>query len=353
MQGLVFWGQFVADVCGQFLQVLLRGSEVATVQGDEGIRFARDGVAQVAAFQLDDAQGVRRVILQGLQGAGEDFDSVAALQVDFYTGVTAFEATHVQVVALPSEGFVLQRQGVAAVDGTGAADAEFAFVFVVKVEQDAAFQPARLYFLRAFEADFFTGGEKGFQRRVAEAFIRQYGQNHRRANAVISAKGGAISMNPVAIHDGADRVFAEIVAGIFVFLRHHVEVRLQDDARLILAPRACCFTHQDVAARIAFRFEAEAPRFVEDVLFDGFFLVCGAGNLCQLVKVLPNRTGLKFGYVHDSSFLCVGRECQRRRAFSGRALMLPRKRCLSLSYQRCLLFSSSCSSWWLCRWARM
>ena len=159
-----------------------------------------------------------------------------------------------QVVALPSEGFVLQRQGVVAVDGTGAADAEFAFVFVVEIKQNTAFQPARSYFLRAFEADFFTGGEKGFQRRVAEAFIRQHGQNHRRANAVISAKGGAIGMNPVAIHDGADRVFAEIVAGIFVFLRHHVEVRLQDDARLVLAPRARRFTHQDVAARIAFRF---------------------------------------------------------------------------------------------------
>lgn len=29
VQGLVFWGQFVADVCGQFLQVLLCGGEVA------------------------------------------------------------------------------------------------------------------------------------------------------------------------------------------------------------------------------------------------------------------------------------------------------------------------------------
>ena len=52
--------------------------------------------------------------------------------------MAAFKAAHAQLVALAVKCFVLQRQGVIAIDRTSAANAEFAFVFVIEVEQDVA-----------------------------------------------------------------------------------------------------------------------------------------------------------------------------------------------------------------------
>ena len=82
------------------MQALLYGGKLAVVQGDGGIGFARDGVAEVACLQSDDFERVVRVVMQRLQDAGEDFDGVAALQVDFHAGVSTLEAADVQLVAL-------------------------------------------------------------------------------------------------------------------------------------------------------------------------------------------------------------------------------------------------------------
>lgn len=100
VQSLVFGGQFGTDFGGEFVQALLYGGKLAVVQGDGGVGFARDGVAEVAGLQADDFERVVRVVMQHLQDAGEDFDGVAALQVDFHAGVSALEAADVQLVAL-------------------------------------------------------------------------------------------------------------------------------------------------------------------------------------------------------------------------------------------------------------
>ena len=181
---------------------------------------------------------------------------------------------------------------------------------------------------------------------MAQFFVGENGEYHGDANAVIGAKRGAIGVYPVAFDEGADGVFAEVY-GVLVFLRDHVEVRLQDDAGVVFAAGACRFAYADVAARVAFGIKPEAGGFVEDVLLDFFFVVRGARDLCDLVKVLPDCTGFEFLDAH-SVFPLVCEDdgaLQRIRAFSGRAWILPRKRCLSLSSQRSATCSSSWSSW--------
>jgi len=315
LQSLVFRGQFGADLRGEFVQGLLGGGKLAATEGDHGIGLARNGVAQVAGGDAGKFERIVFVFVQGLQGAGEDFDGVAALQVDFHPGMAAFEAAHAQLVALAVKCFVLQRQGVIAIDRTGAANAQFAFFFVIEVEQDVALQPARLHGQRAFQADFFAGGKEAFERRMAEVRVGEDGENHGDADAVIRAERGAVGMYPVAFDDGADRVFAEVMHGVAVFLRDHVKVRLQDDAGFVFAPGTACLAYADIAACIAFGGQAEAGGFVKDVLLDFFFLVRRARDLRDLVEVLPDVTGGQFLDAHqrvplvcedDSAFIGCG-----------------------------------------------
>ena len=268
------------------------GGKLTAIQSDDGIGFARNGVAQVAGGDAGNFERIVFVFVQGLQGAGEDFDGVAALQVDFHAGMAAFEAAHTQLVALAVQRFVLQRQCVVAIDRAGTANAEFAFVFVVKIEQDVAVQPARLHGQRAFQADFFAGGKEAFERRMAEVLVSEDGENHGDADAVIRAQRRAVGVYPVAFDDGTDRVFAEVMHCVLVFLRDHIEVRLQDDAGFVFAPGTGSLAHANVAARIAFGGKPQAGRFVEDVLLDFFFLMRGARDLRDLMEVLPDGTGL-------------------------------------------------------------
>ena len=193
----------------------------------------------------------------------------------------------------------MQRHGVVGVRRPGAADAEFAFIFKVEVEQDAAVQPVGLDGGSTEQADFFAGGEQRFQRRMAEVFVGKDGKHHGDADAVIGAERGTVGAHPVSINDGTDRVFAEVMHGIAVFLRDHVEVRLQDNAGFVFAPGSCRLAHADVAARIPFGGQPQAGGFVEDVLLDFFFLCRGAGNLRDLVEILPDRAGFKFLDVHQ------------------------------------------------------
>lgn len=315
LQSLVFRGQFGADLCGEFVQGLLGGGKLAAIQSDYGIGFARNGVAQVAGGDAGNFERIVFVFVQGLQGAGEDFDGVTSLQVDFHPGMAAFKAAHAQLVALAVKCFVLQRQGVIAIDRTSAANAQFAFFFVIEVEQDVALQPARLHGQRAFQADFFAGGKEAFERRVAQFFVGENGEYHGNANAVVGTERGAVGVYPVAFDDGADRVFAEVMHGVAVFLRDHVKVRLQDDAGFVFAPGTACLAYADIAACIAFDGQAEAGGFVKDVLLDFFFLVRGARDLRDLVEVLPDVTGGQFLDAHqrvplvcedDSAFIGCG-----------------------------------------------
>ena len=291
LQPLVFGGQLGADLRGEFVQGLLHGGKRAAIQGDNGVGLARNGVAQVAGGDAGEFERAVLLIMQGLQDAGEDFDGVAALQVDFHARMAAFKAAHAQPVALSVQRFVLQRQDVIAVNCAGAADTEFAFVFVVKIEQNVALQPARLYGQRAFQTNFFTGGKEAFKRRMAEVWGGEDGENHGDTDAVIRAKRGAVGVYPVAFDDGANRVFAEVMHGVLIFLRDHIEVRLQDDAGVVFAPGAGGLAHADVAARIAFGGKPQARRFVENVLLNFFFLVRGTRDLRDVMEVLPDGTG--------------------------------------------------------------
>ena len=63
----------------------------------------------------------------------------------------------------------------------------------------------------------------------------------------LSAPGGAARFDPFAVDVRLDRVFSEVVDGIVIFLRHHIEVRLQNYRLAVFHTGGRAFTNQNVA----------------------------------------------------------------------------------------------------------
>ncbi|CCJ85488.1 hypothetical protein BN133_1865 [Cronobacter dublinensis 582] len=227
--------------------VLLFNGQLVFKNGEEGIRqrfqlarfggrhrngcerFARDGVTQRAAVEIHQAQ--IQVLRMREQETGQQFIGVAEAQVDIAAGVAAFQTFERQFKRLE-----IRRDRLAGkfqrrdkIDAAGATHVDFAFFFGIGVDQNIRLQPARLQTERAVHPGFFGHGQQHFQRAVLNSIIRQHRQRGGHADAVVRAKRGAASFHPLAVDVRLDRIFREVMNGVVIFLRHHIQVRLQHD----------------------------------------------------------------------------------------------------------------------------
>ena len=88
---------------------------------------------------------------------------------------------------------------------------------------------------------------------MGNAIVGQHRQRGGHTDAVIRAQGGAARFNPLAVDVRLNRVFGEVVDGIVIFLRHHIEVRLQNYRLAVFHTGSRAFTNQNVANLVAFR----------------------------------------------------------------------------------------------------
>ena len=163
--------------------------------------------------------------------------------------MSAFQDTHLQQESLTGLGgrhkFVVHLNG--GVDTTGAADAVFAFVLVVKIEQYLALQPVPAEAGGAGEARLLVDGDQGLQGRVFERAVLKDGQDGGHADAVVGAEGGAVSSEPLAVQHRLDGVFQEVELLVAVLLTDHIHVGLQAHHGALLVALAGWFAHQHVA----------------------------------------------------------------------------------------------------------
>ena len=88
---------------------------------------------------------------------------------------------------------------------------------------------------------------------MSDAVVGQHRQRGRHPDAVIRAQRGAARFYPFAVNVWLDRIFGEVVDGIVVFLRHHIEVRLQRYRLAVFHTGSRAFTNQNVANLVTFR----------------------------------------------------------------------------------------------------
>ena len=270
--------------------------------------FARDSVAQRAAGKVNQTQ----VELGGVRGeeARQQLVGIAETHMDIRAGVAAAQPFQGQLqgVEISRNRFARQRQGSDKVDAAGAAHVDLAFLFRVGVDQDLSLQPVRLQTEGAVHAGFFGHGEQHFQRAVGQAAVGQHRQRGRHTDAVVGAQRGAARLHPFAINIGLNRIFSEVMCGVVVFLRHHIEVRLQRHRRAVFHPGGCRFADQDIADRVALDPKTLLFRPADNIGGQRFFMKRGVRNGANFGEDIPQRLGRKLRqFRHDRSPVSVRR----------------------------------------------
>ena len=258
--------------------------------GDEGReRLARNGVvgaAPVEPRETERRRGVRRP-----QGARQQADRVAALQVDVAAGMAALESgQRHRHRAVPASGrgrrHAERKPHVAA---ARAADVQDAFLLGVEVDQPASGQEAGVEPRRPGESRLLVDREQQLQRPVDQIGRFQHREHRRDADPVVRAERGAGGVQMVSFPPRDDGVGGEVERDVGVLLLHHVQVRLQDGDRGGLAPGGGRLAHHDVAGAVHRVAAAGAGRGVDDVPAHPLLVLRGARNGQDGVEVAPDR----------------------------------------------------------------
>ena len=256
-------------------------------------RFARNGVAQGAALQVDQLDPVAGQ--QGQEDARGQLVGVGPAEDDVHPGMSALAALDGQAPALVLGGLFLAAVAGACdgVQSAGAADVKFAFGLGVEVDQDVAFQDAGLEQAGAGHAGLLVIGDQHLDRAVLDFRGFQDGERHGDAQSVVGAERGALGLEPVTVHPGLDRVGLEIVDRVRVLLGDHVHVSLEDHALPVLETGRGGHPHDDVAGVVREGFHIMFLGPIQEIGADLFF-VFGRTRLARdAVEIVPDNLRLQ------------------------------------------------------------
>ena len=282
-----------------------------------GKGFTRNCVAQRTAAERQQTQiQISRVCRQE---ARQQFVGVAEAHVNIGTRVTATQAfqRQLQGLELSRHGFTGQRQGGDEVDTACTTHVDLTFFFGVGVDQDFSLQPVGLQTESAIHACLFSHGQQHFQRAVRQAVVSQHRQRRSHTDAVVRTQRGAACFYPLAVNPGLNRVFREVMNGVVIFLRHHVQMRLQRNRGTVFHACGGGLTNQDVADLIALTPEALLFSPAGDVVRQRFFVKRGMGNRADLSENIPQWLWRELRqFRHDRSPVSVYRRGRTSRVSS-------------------------------------
>lgn len=134
-----------------------------------------------------------------------------------------------------------------------------------------------------------------------------HGEYRCQTHSVVGAEGRAVGRYPFAVDIGFDRIFGEIERFVVVFLRHHIHVRLQDDALAVLHAGSGRFAHDHIARLVGEAFDPERVALGDQIVANGGFVARRTGNRAQGGKLFPHlmRCECCYVFIHDYLVLSV------------------------------------------------
>ena len=179
----------------------------------------------------------------------QQFIGIATSLVYFQAGVTATQTLQGNPSCHPSINrflFLIFQCG-SDINATGTTDIKFPFILGVKVQQDFAFQCPGLQTECTVHAGFFILGYQSFQRTVFQSVVFKDCHDSSDPQTIVSSQRSALCLYPITVNIGFDGIFCKVMNGIVIFLRHHIHVRLQDDALAIFHTRSGRLTDNDIS----------------------------------------------------------------------------------------------------------
>ena len=231
---------------------------------------------------------------QGQEDTGDNLVGVGAVKRDIHPGMTALQAfdrkriTH-EAFRRSNRTITEIRLGIQA---AGATHTEFAFVLGIEVDENIAFEHARLQTVGAGHAGLFVTGNQDLHGPMLHTLVFQDGQGQGHADAVVGTKGGPVGRKPVPFHEGGDGIRQEVVFAVARLLRDHIHVALQDHAAAFLHSGGSGGTHDHVTGSILLCLDAVVFAPLKQVLNHFLLMLRGSRNTGQAIKVIPNDLGL-------------------------------------------------------------
>ena len=263
-------------------------------QHQRNAAFFRDDVFLCTAGEGEHSVLCTVVRQQG-QVAPQQSDGVGAAFVNLGAGVSAHKADHIRLYG--GAGHRNTGNGQMAFNAASACTAcgQHPLFLGVDVHQNPALKVGKIHGRCTQQAHLLADGQHDLQRRVGNVLCVQHSQCVGHGNAVVAAKGRALGAHIAAVYDRVDGILLKIQRAVGGLVAHHVQMALQDQARLLLVSGCGRCLDEHIAHLVLTAGKAVGLGELHAVVAQCLFVVGGVRNAADLLKVIKNRSWFQIG----------------------------------------------------------
>ena len=257
--------------------------------GENRIRLARNGIAQVAAVETAQAQSETLGAVP--QQPCDQFVGIHTTLIDVVAGVSA------RKVGYPNPekgvgfrcGLRLITERSQRINAAGAADENFAFVLGIEVHQVTARKHSFTQSESTGKTGFFVHREQRLQRTVFQCRIEQRGKGCRHTDTVVGTERRTFGLHPAIDDLRADGILVEVERRVRIFLAHHIHMGLKNDAGTVLIPFRTGHAHHDITRLVGLIVDVVFFCEIHEELPDLFLFLGGTRHPRNGIEQLPDE----------------------------------------------------------------
>ena len=285
---------FGLHLCGELSGSSVHALGDACGQHQRDAAFFGNDILLCAAGQCQNGV-VHAIFGQQCQPAAQQSNGVGTALVDLGAGVSAHKADHIRLYG--GAGHRNTGNGQMAFNAASACTAcgQHSFFLGVDVHQNPALKVGKIHGRCTQQAHLLADGQHDLQRRVGNVLCVQNSQRIGHGNAVVAAKGRALGAHIAAVYDRVDGLFLKIQRAVGGLVAHHVQMALQDQARLLLVSGCGRCLDEHIAHLVLTAGKAVGLGELHAVVAQCLFVVGGVRNAADLLKVIKNRSWFQIG----------------------------------------------------------
>ena len=285
---------FGLHLCGELSGSSVHALGDACGQHQRDAAFFGNDILLCAAGQCQSGV-VHAIFGQQCQPAAQQGNGVGTALVDLGAGVSAHKADHIRLYG--GAGHRNTGNGQMAFNAASACTAcgQHPFFLGVDVHQNPALKVGKIHGRCTQQAHLLADGQHHFQCRVGNILCVQNSQRIGHGNAVVAAKGRALGAHIAAVYDRVDGILLKIQRAVGGLVAHHVQMALQDQARLLLVSGCGRCLDEHIAHLVLTAGKAVGLGELHAVVAQCLFVVGGVRNAADLLKVIKNRSWFQIG----------------------------------------------------------
>ena len=285
---------FGLHLCGELSGSSVHALGDACGQHQRDAAFFGNDILLCAAGQCQSGV-VHAIFGQQCQPAAQQGNGVGTALVDLGAGVSAHKAGHIRLYG--GAGHRNTGNGQMAFNAASACTAcgQHSFFLGVDVHQNPALKVGKIHGRCTQQAHLLADGQHDLQRRVGNVLCVQNSQRIGHGNAVVAAKGRALGAHIAAVYDRVDGILLKIQRAVGGLVAHHVQMALQDQARLLLVSGCGRCLDEHIAHLVLTAGKAVGLGELHAVVAQCLFVVGGVRNAADLLKVIKNRSWFQIG----------------------------------------------------------